>query len=82
VSSWIPLTVRDKAFFDSNPPERMKHDFAFISDDPRSMYLAMRDTRSPRAFCAYCRREASCMDGKTCPSCGAMELELEKNATP
>ena len=58
--------------------------WAWISDDKRSQYLAMRNgADGSKAHCAYCGGPASCLDGKNCPFCGAEEVEIRRqlNAT-
>lgn len=51
--------------------------FYIPPDWPRAGYLAMRNDDGRKAYCSYCGRRASWEDGKTCPSCGAVDVELK-----
>ena len=71
MSGWRHATISE-IFFPS--PD---FDFAWISQDPRSQYLAMRNAADgSKAHCAYCGNRVSCLDGPTCLSCGAEEIEI------
>ena len=59
--------------------------YAWVSSDPRSQYLALRNgADGSKAHCAYCGMRVSCFDGLDCLHCGATEIEIRggDNATP